>query len=84
MGKKHLTKTEQQLTKPRRETVVLADLIPHPDQVRVKPHREFEYAALKRDIKDNGVQVPIEVLPAGNAAGLPGLTIIRGIHDEGS
>ena len=78
MGKKNLPKSNPQPTKPHRETVALADLIPHPDQVRVKPHGEFEYQALKRDIKDSGLQTPIEVLPAGNAAGLPGLTILRG------
>ncbi len=57
----------------------LVDLRPHPDQeVYFRQYNPHEFELLKADIKLNGVKVPIQVLPPGNAAGFPGLPIISG------
>ena len=61
------------------ESLRLADLVPHPDQVKYfGPYGENERAALQSNIEANGLRVPIEVLPPRNRAGLPALTIISG------
>ena len=75
---KKTTKTPVVST-PRLKAVSLAALKPHPDQQRYfRGYGDFEYAQLKADIAANGVRVPPEVLPRGNAAGLPGGTLIKG------
>jgi hypothetical protein len=66
-------------TTPRLKVFKLADVKPHPDQERYfRSYGDFEYAQLKADIAATRVRVPPEVLPAGNAAGLPDGTLIKG------
>jgi ParB-like chromosome segregation protein Spo0J len=70
---------EPAAAQPRLENVRLADMIPHPDQQKYfRRYGETEYAALKQDIRKNGLKQPIEVLPLGNAAGLSQWTILLG------
>ena len=49
----------------------LADLVDHPDQAIYFPvYDERKFAELVDSIKTGGIQVPPDVLSAGNAAGL--------------
>lgn len=66
-------------SKPRLEKVRLSDLVPHPDQEKFfSDYTVDDYEALKKDIAAHGLKVPIEVLPRGNAADLPGGTLVSG------
>lgn len=64
---------------PQLKTLPWANLVSHPDQQRYfRGYGAFKYEQLKADIAANGVKVPPEVLPPGNAALLPSWTIIKG------
>jgi len=59
--------------------VRLEKLRPHPSQKKYfGSFGGFEYQTLKTDIAANGQLVPIDVMPADNAAGLDPYTIISG------
>ena len=61
------------------ETRQLGKLVNHPRQAELFPAlNEHELQALADNIDRIGLQQPIEVLPPGNAAGLPAGTILRG------
>jgi hypothetical protein len=60
-------------------TMLLANLKPHPLQATfASVCSPADDQALAQDIKANGIREPIQVLPADNAAGLPGATILDG------
>ncbi len=63
---------------PKRESRRLADLLSHPRQAAFfAALSDFDLQTLASDIRRNGLQHPIEILPS-NRAGLPPNTIIKG------
>ena len=57
----------------------LDQLIAHPLQASFFPNlSDFDLRGLADDIEQRGLQHAIELMPAGNAAGLPADTILRG------
>lgn len=72
-------KSEGALTTTGLKTLKLSVLKPHPEQAHYfREYSPFEYEQLKADIAANGVRVPPEVLPPGNAAGLHPWTLVKG------
>ena len=60
------------------ETRKLQDLKSHPDQARYFTDlSDHDLAILAQDIRDHGLKLPIEILPA-NQAGFPANTILKG------
>lgn len=61
------------------QCIAIAKLAPHPLQAAFyDPCTTAEDAALKKDLAANGQRDPIVVMPPGNAASLPGFTILDG------
>lgn len=54
------------------------DLKPYPLQEIQAPRPAAEERAFEESIRANGIQDPVDIMPAGNAAGLPGNTVVDG------
>jgi hypothetical protein len=59
-----------ELSHPRLETVMIRDIIEHPDQRKYfRAHAVYAFAALKEDIAEKGIKEPPHVIPIFRSGG---------------